>query len=151
MSDKLVNFKIDSNKYELFFRSVRKKYGHGGMKIVFNEFVDDFLAKFEKEERLKQECLPLELFAPQLAPPRIIEDFQHIIRPYMNKSNNEELRHLSNTAYEMQVYSKYCLLADKLKILPFEDRIKQNISFDRALKGLEHMETMGYSSLRLNK
>lgn len=131
---------MDSEKYELFFRLVRKYYGHGGMRVVFNEFVDEFLSRYTKEERLKQEYLPIESFAPQTAPPRIIEDFTHYIVPYLNKSNPEELRYLSENAAKTLNYIEYCFLADRLGIMPHEERVNYNLTYERAETELKHLK-----------
>lgn len=79
-------------------------------------------------------------FSQQSPPPRIIEDFEHVIRPYLNKSNEDELRLIKDNGYKSYIFAKFCIDSVNLKLLSFEDIRNQNITYDRALKGIENLK-----------
>lgn len=78
-------------------------------------------------------------FSQQSPPPRIIEDFEHVIRPYLNNSNEVELELIKNNGYKSYVFASFCLDSVKMNLLTFEQIRTQNISYDRALRGLENL------------
>lgn len=68
--------------------------------------------------------------APYVMPPRIIEDFDHIIRPFLQRANPDQLKQLKTTGHCVATYARFCLT------IPHEKRlsIKRDISYEEALE-----------------
>jgi len=94
----------------------------------------------------------LSSFAQITPPPRIIEDFEHVIRPYMNKSTEEEIKLAMDNGYRQYIYGRYCVIAAHKNILSHDDRKTREITYVRAERGLEHIENIsGISFVRRDK
>lgn len=81
-------------------------------------------------------------FSPSQIPPRIIEDFNHVIRPYLNKATTEELKLFRDTCHMGHIYCKYLVLAEQNNIITPEDRKLRNISYEQAYRGVDIISHM---------
>lgn len=127
---------MDSEKYEIFFRLVRQQFGHGGMRIIFNQFVDEFLKRHNCLEK-QEPNTTLFQFGTEVIPPRIIEDFEHIIRPYIIKhANIDELKLLMDNGYQSYVMGRYMIEALQRGFIKKEIRDSINISYEQAHNAL---------------
>lgn len=99
-------------------------------------------------DRLEKQSMPsMDSFTSVTPPPRIIEDFENVIRPYLNKANPETLKLVMDTGYFSYVYSKYLILADRHHVMPHDKRILRNVPYRQAVEGLEwlsHLKGEGY-------
>jgi len=111
-------------------------------KYLWNNIVSTVNEYREQEQEKQNINSTLTSFSPSLIPPRIIEDFEHVIRPYLNKSTEEEIKLAMDNGYMQYIYGRYCVIAARNNILSHEDRRMRDISYDRALRGLEHIESM---------
>lgn len=128
----------DFKKYLFFNKIEQSKWIWGNIVKV----VSDYRVESQEKENITNFNSTITSFTPASIPPRIIEDFEHIIRPYMNKSTEEEIKLTMDNGYMQYVYGRYCVIAARNNILSHEDRRMRDISYDRALRGLEHIESM---------
>lgn len=84
-------------------------------------------------------------FTPITPPPRIIEDFTHVLRPYMNKyATLEELGQIRDSSYMMNIYAKFLLQGVHKKLFTDEQRKTIYLDYDRALGWLEVISSPGF-------
>lgn len=103
-------------------------------------------SKIEAESEKSSLTSRISDFAPNFPPPRLIEDFDHVIRPYLNKhANIEELKLIEDNAHKVKIYSQYMYLALNKNLLKNESRKLRDITFDEASDGLEWINRVGVS------
>lgn len=127
----------DEEKY-LKLKQYLLKTNQDGSRFIWN-LIEDVLKKISDEENKNPNELSLSSFIPIIPPPRIIEDFEHVMRPYLNKTNEDEIHLIHDNAFKCYIYTSYFLEAAKMNVLSHEERRSREITFDRALRGLENL------------
>ena len=94
--EKLVNFKIESDLYEKVFFIAREKYGHGGVKKLYNVLSHEFVAKYDSGTPKLNKWLD-----PNFTPkPVIYDNIEKNFLPYAANLDNTQLHELRVWCYQ---------------------------------------------------
>lgn len=119
MPDILVNFKIPKEIYDKIASIARDKYGHGGIKKIYNDLSLKFLEKHDGKQSVKLNTF----FDPNYIPkPEIDGDVESQIIPWLRTLSNDQL------SKEIQIYYQAYVWAQALRDTPPCER--QTISFN---------------------
>lgn len=100
MSEKLVNFKIDSDKYGRVFSLARELHGHGGIKKLYNELTDQFLQKYDGKRRQLEEFFGADFISiPQ------VNDAEDKHVRWLRSLNNDNLIKQGQIYYHGYIYT----------------------------------------------
>lgn len=103
------------------------------------DLIKNEVERLEKEKKSPQSTLFS--FNPQTPAPRIFEDFEHIIRPWLNHhANKDEITLTRTNFYQSYVYTTFLYHADKIGLIPDESRKKMVVTYDMAYEGMKDLE-----------
>ena len=108
------------------------------------------LSKIRATKEVSDRNAKISSFAVITPPPRLIEDFDHVLRPYIiNHANIDELQLVRDNGYQMHIMAKYVLSALQYKLIKPEDRKILKTSYEQAYNSLSWLgHTHGFSFIK---